>query len=103
MITAFSPLGAGKSRLLDEPIVKNISSKHNKTPAQVLIRYQLDRNVTVIPKSTDKSRLLENFRVFDFRLDQEDIELLNSLNKNFRFSAASHAKNHTYFPFNEPF
>ena len=79
-VTAYSPLGHGDKRLLEHAVVKSIAQKHKKTAAQVLIRYHIERNVIVIPKSTKKERIQENFNVFDFSLTQDDMKQLNSLN-----------------------
>ena len=79
-VTAYSPLGSGDKRLLEHAVVKSIAQKHKKTAAQVLIRYHIERNVIVIPKSAKKERIQENFDVFDFSLSQDDMKQLNSLN-----------------------
>ena len=79
-VTAYSPLGHGDKRLLEHAVVKSIAQKHKKTAAQVLIRYHIERNVIVIPKTANKDRIKENFNVFDFSLTQDDMKQLNSLN-----------------------
>ena len=73
-VTAYSPLARADSGLFTNPKVKAIADKHNKSPAQVLIRYQIERDVVVIPKSTHNNRIEENFNVFDFTLTQEDVK-----------------------------
>lgn len=70
--------------LLDDPKVLAISEKHNKTPAQVLIRYQLQRGHVVIPKSVSKNRIASNFDVFDFELSDEDIAEIDTFDCNGR-------------------
>ncbi|KAK6760465.1 hypothetical protein RB195_021797 [Necator americanus] len=63
---------------LDNPNVKKLAEKYNKTPAQILLRYVMDRNIAVIPKSVNASRIAENFNVFDFALDQQEIKELEA-------------------------
>lgn len=70
--------------ILQNPVVKQIAEKHNKSPAQILIRHILQKNVIVIPKSVNKDRLRQNFDVINFQLDDEDIQALNSLDNKSR-------------------
>jgi diketogulonate reductase-like aldo/keto reductase len=91
-ITGYCPLGrASKPKagdlpsLLEHPSIKQIAEKRGKTAAQVLIRWQLQRDVVVIPKSVNADRIRENFEVFDFVLDETDMNTLNGLNKSHRF------------------
>ena len=102
-VTAYSPLAHASFGLLTNPKVKAIGDKHKKSPAQVLIRYQIERNVIVIPKSTNSARIEEDFNVFDFTLTADEMKQLNSLNSNKRLIPETFAKNHKYYPFNEPF
>lgn len=74
---AWSPLGQGG--LLRDPVVRRIAEKHGKSPAQALIRWQLDCGHVVIPKSAHRGRLAENFDVFDFYLDGEDMAAIEAL------------------------
>ena len=80
-LEAYSPLTRGKR--LNHPIIVNMAKKYNgKTPAQILIRWSLQHNLVVIPKSVHEERILENSQVFDFELKDEDMKLLDSLNEN---------------------
>lgn len=83
-IEAYSPLARMKKK--DNVVVNNIAKKHNKTHAQVLIRWCLEHKLIVIPKSSDKKRIKENADVFNFKLDEDDMRMLNSLNEKFRVS-----------------
>jgi 2,5-diketo-D-gluconate reductase A len=74
---AWSPLGQGK--LITDPVLENISEKHGKSPAQIILRWHLDMGLGAIPKSINPSRVLENFQVFGFKLDQEDHDQINRL------------------------
>jgi diketogulonate reductase-like aldo/keto reductase len=80
-IEAYSPLTRGKR--LNHPTLVDIAKKYdNKTPAQILIRWSLQHNLVVIPKSIHEDRILENSQVFDFELAAEDVKILDSLNEN---------------------
>jgi 2,5-diketo-D-gluconate reductase A len=74
---SWSPLGQGK--LLGHPVIADIAGKLGRTPAQVIIRWHIDNGLVVIPKSVTPSRIVENFKVFDFKLSAEDLEELNAL------------------------
>jgi diketogulonate reductase-like aldo/keto reductase len=74
---AYSPLGTG--RHLDDPAVAQIAAAVERTPAQVLIRWAIQKGLSVIPKSTHKNRIEENFAVFDFELDDAAVATLDGL------------------------
>ncbi|ETN80363.1 oxidoreductase, aldo/keto reductase family protein [Necator americanus] len=63
---------------MDDPNVKKLAEKYKKTPAQILLRYVMDRNIAVIPKSVNPSRIVENFQVFDFKLTPDEIKELET-------------------------
>ena len=73
----WSPLGQGQ--LLEDPVIGRVASKHGRTPAQVIIRWHIDNGLVVIPKSVTPSRIVENFAVFDFFLDAEDMAAMAGL------------------------
>ncbi|MCP3763968.1 aldo/keto reductase [Domibacillus sp. A3M-37] len=79
-VEAWSPLMQG-GIVLENDIVKAIADKHGKTPAQVILRWHLQNDSIVIPKSVTPSRIEENFNVFDFELTEEDMEQITSLDK----------------------
>ena len=72
--------------LFDNPTIKSIADKHKKTPAQVLLRWATQRNIAVIPKSNNESRLAQNLDVTSFDLDPNEIKEISQLNKNLRFN-----------------
>jgi 2,5-diketo-D-gluconate reductase A len=75
---SWSPLGRGT--LLTHPTIMSIASKHNRTPAQIIIRWHIDNGLIVIPKSVSSSRIIENFDVFSFGLDEADLAAIAKLN-----------------------
>lgn len=78
---AWAPFGEGRNGLFDEPVLIEIGKKYGKTPAQVMLRWALERDVVVIPKSVHKERMIENFNVFDFTLDNADMQKIAALDK----------------------
>ena len=76
-LEAYSPLGTG--RHLGDPRVAEIAARLGRTPAQVLIRWAIERNLIVLPKSTHRERIEENAQVFDFTLSEEDVAALDAL------------------------
>jgi diketogulonate reductase-like aldo/keto reductase len=80
---AWSPLGSGRG-LLEVPAIIAIGQKHNRTPAQVVLRWHIQLGNIVIPKSVTPSRIKENIEVFDFSLDAEDLGALGALNEDRR-------------------
>lgn len=83
---AWGPLSQGKSNLLDEKILKEIGDKYGKTPAQIALKWNIERGTMVLVKSTNPGRIKENISIFDFNLDDSDMHALTSLDKNTRFS-----------------
>ncbi|NXU34051.1 AK1BA reductase, partial [Drymodes brunneopygia] len=108
-VTAYCPLGAPSwpgskpdhISLLDDPQIKEIALKHKKTPAWVLIRLQIQRNVSVIPKSVTPQCIKENFKVFDFELTEEEMETLLGFQKCYCICALRECRNHKDYPFFE--
>lgn len=81
---AWSPFCARKVNLLDEEVLNAIGKKYNKTAAQVVLRWNIDTGVIVIPKSSNPTRQKENLDIFDFSLSNEDINKINALDNNTR-------------------
>jgi diketogulonate reductase-like aldo/keto reductase len=78
-LEAYSPLGTG--RHLKDRHVARVAERLGRTPAQVLIRWALQRDVVVLPKSTHRERIEQNAQVFDFKLSDEDMRALDSLDR----------------------
>ena len=77
-ISAWAPFGEGKDNIFTNDTLVGIGEKHNKTVAQVILRWLLQRSIVVLSKSTHKERMEENIDVFDFVLDEEDmLEIMN--------------------------
>lgn len=81
-LEAYSPLTRGQR--LNYPTLVDLAKKYGKTSAQILIRWSLQHGLVVIPKSKQENRIRENSQVFDFQLEEEDMELLDSLNEDLR-------------------
>jgi len=79
---AWSPLMRGK--ILDVELLKNLSKKYNKTIVQIVLRWNLQKGVVTIPKSSNPKRIKSNSEVFDFELSQEDLEAIDALDRNSR-------------------
>lgn len=82
-VEAWGPLEQGGD-VLKDPVVNKIANVHGKSPAQTVLRWHLQNNTIVIPKSVTPSRIEENFQVFDFALSQNEMEEINQLNINRR-------------------
>lgn len=80
-IEAWAPFGEGRGGLFENSVLAAIGEKYHKTTAQVMLRWHLQRGVVVIPKSVHKERMEENFQVFDFTLDEEDMKRIAALDK----------------------
>lgn len=93
IITAYSPLGSpdrpganpNEPNLMEDQKLKELAQKYKKTVAQLLLRYPIQRGLIVIPKSVTKSRIEQNFDIFDFELTAEDIAYLDGFNCNQRY------------------
>lgn len=84
-VEAWSPLMRGKVNEIPE--IVNIAKKYNKTPAQIVLRWDLQHEVITIPKSVRKERIKENSDIFDFELSVSDMKIIDSLDQNKRYGA----------------
>lgn len=98
--------------MLQDPRIVEIGQKYGKSAAQVLIRFQLQRGVIVIPKSVNPERIQQNFDTTDFNLTVEEIEFLESFNRNWRACVPTKEVDgetvprdgeHLYYPFHAEF
>lgn len=76
---AWAPFGEGRGNMFTNPVLQKLGDKYNKTVAQVILRWQLQRGIVVIPKSTHKERMAQNLDVFDFKLTSEDMQAIAAL------------------------
>lgn len=76
---AWAPFGEGRGNMFSNAVLQNIGAKYNKSVAQVILRWQLQRGIVVIPKSTHKERMAENLNVFDFTLTDADMKNIAAL------------------------
>ncbi|KAM5337544.1 LOW QUALITY PROTEIN: aldo-keto reductase family 1 member A1-like [Glossophaga mutica] len=118
-VTAYSPLGSpdrawhspDEPVLFEELVVLALAKKYGRSPAQILLRWQVQREVISIPKSITPSRILENVQVFDFTFTAEEMKQLDSLNKNWRYivplltvdERVPGDAGHPLYPFNDPY
>jgi 2,5-diketo-D-gluconate reductase A len=78
-IESWGPFAEGKNNIFKKELLLSLAKKHGKTVAQVILRWLIQREVVVIPKSVHKERIVENFNVFDFELSREDIDAIGTL------------------------
>lgn len=76
---AWAPFGEGRGNMFTNPVLQKLGDKYNKTVAQVILRWQLQRGIVVIPKSTHKERMAQNLDLFDFTLTNEDMQAIAAL------------------------
>jgi diketogulonate reductase-like aldo/keto reductase len=81
---AWSPLGGPKVPLLIHPTLKMLAEKYKRTPAQIVLRWDIQRGVVVIPKSVHQDRIISNSQIFDFELSAQDMEMVQSVDMGLR-------------------
>ena len=74
--------------LLNEPIIKELSNKYKKTPGQIVLNWEINKNVIPIPATSKTTRMKENLGALEFTVDESDIKKVDNLNKNYRFSSS---------------
>ncbi|XP_055598181.1 1,5-anhydro-D-fructose reductase-like [Uranotaenia lowii] len=108
-ITAYSPLGRPNyyekdpinepKPALDDPLVLALSQKYDKTPGQIILRYLIHQGTIPIPMAADPELIRQNIEIFSFKLSDEDIQAMWSLNSGIRTSPLERCASHKYFPF----
>lgn len=79
---SWGPFAEGRKGMFTNPLIKTISDKYGKSVAQVILRFLIQSDIVVIPKSTHKNRMVENIQIFDFTLTAEDMNVIATLNEN---------------------
>ena len=87
---AWAPLGGGRYNPFEDEMLKEIAAKYNKSVGQVILRWNVQRGVVVIPKSTHVERIKENIDIFDFELNEEEMKQISSLDMGYSGSRAKH-------------
>lgn len=112
VLVGYSVLGSSRDEkwidpnspvLLEDPVLKKIAEKLGRTPAQVAMRYLLQRGIVVLAKSYTPARIKQNLQIFDFQLNEEDMKTLDGLNKNMRYIQTPQWKDHPKYPFHDEY
>uniref|UniRef100_A0A8C9IUD3 Aldo-keto reductase family 1 member D1 n=1 Tax=Piliocolobus tephrosceles TaxID=591936 RepID=A0A8C9IUD3_9PRIM len=112
VIIAYSPLGTSRNPiwvnvssppLLKDALLNSLGKRYNKTAAQIVLRFNIQRGVVVIPKSFNLERIKENFQIFDFSLTEEEMKDIEALNKNVRFVPLLMWRDHPEYPFHDEY
>uniref|UniRef100_A0A3P8VV66 Lysine demethylase 5A n=1 Tax=Cynoglossus semilaevis TaxID=244447 RepID=A0A3P8VV66_CYNSE len=112
VIVGYSPLGTSRDAswvnlksppLLEDELLVSVAKKYNKTTAQVVLRFNVQRGVVVIPKSFNPTHVRKNFEIFDFSLSDDEMTAIEGLNKNIRFVELLMWADHPEYPFHNEF
>jgi len=110
-VTAYSPLGSpdrpwvkpDEPSLMEDPRIKVVAEKYSKSPAQILLRFNIQRGVVVIPKSVTEDRIRSNFEVFDFELTPEEMTTIGDFKEKYRYCHLNWLKHDNNYPFHLEF
>ncbi|XP_075826404.1 aldo-keto reductase family 1 member C13-like [Microtus pennsylvanicus] len=89
--------------LLNDPVLCDMAKKHKRSPAQIALRYHLQRGIVVLAQSYKENEIKENLQVFEFELPSEDMKILDGLNKNLKYAPSPFGKGHPEYPFSDEF
>ncbi|KFO18952.1 aldo-keto reductase family 1 member C4 [Fukomys damarensis] len=112
VLVAYSALGSQREKkwvdqsspvLLEDPVLCALAKKHQRSPALIALRYQLQRGVVVLAKSFSEKRIQENMQVFEFQLTPEDMKVLDGLNRNVRYITFNIGTTHPNYPFSDEY
>ncbi|XP_066446252.1 aldo-keto reductase family 1 member C3-like [Eleutherodactylus coqui] len=112
VLVAFCALGSSRNEkwvdqnspvLLEDPVLNCIAEKVGRTPAQVAVRYLLQRGAVVLAKSFTPARIKENFQIFDFQLSADEMKTLDGLNRDMRYVNTCQWKDHPKYPFDDEY
>lgn len=85
LIMSYTPFGRMNEKLFSNEILVKIANKYNKKMTQIILKWNIENGRCVIPKSSNPLRLKENFDIFDFDIEKEDLDLIDSINEDYRF------------------
>ena len=85
LMQSWAPFTEGRKRIFEEPVLKEIAAAHDKSAAQVALKYLLSNGIPVIPKSSKPARMRENLELFDFELSQEEMQAIPALDRQERY------------------
>ncbi|XP_075066574.1 rho crystallin-like [Mixophyes fleayi] len=112
VLVAYSVLGSHRDQnwvdlscpvLLEDPVLARVAAKYNRSPAEVAMRYILQKGIVVLAKSFSQARLKQNLGVFDFELKPEDMKTLDGLDKNLHYGPFKEMKQHPEYPFHDEY
>lgn len=86
---SWASFAEGQNQIFENELLKNIAKKYNKSVAQVILRWLIQREIAVIPKTLSKERMIENISIFDFNLDEEDMQIIKQISNN-AFTICNH-------------
>uniref|UniRef100_A0A6G1SG48 Aldo-keto reductase family 1 member B10 n=1 Tax=Aceria tosichella TaxID=561515 RepID=A0A6G1SG48_9ACAR len=109
ILNAYCPLGApgaewtaNQPKVIEDALIKEIAQRHQRSPAQIILRYHIERSIVPIPKSSTPARIRENFDVFDFSLSPTEMQQLLALDRGLRYclnTAGEYPTDHPLYPF----